>query len=362
MTTDAPAPPLASPLAPGQAPPAGAARLAALRQRCDAFRPRQPDPDLHRDLRHGWLLPSLLHLEAVLWGRWDYWLACHDAAGEPDGNRLPDSDGSPKGSGLPEAPIPRLDFLSFPHPATRQMLEASLDGVPRPQHGPWRSWSGWAYFDYFLSWLLFGLGHKGQGELPAEPLGCAGASMRLYQTFCLDALLLWPHDYWGDLLQESGYGRKQGFYPTPHTLCEAMARMLLDEKKDHRRETVCDPCVGTGRMLLYASNSSLRLYGMDIDPVLCKATLVNGYLYAPWLVRPLPHLDPELSAMEQGCDRWAPSISDALAAAAPPHARDYPEGYLAATEHDAHGQLSTAPLLKRRRRRALDPAQLNLFD
>ena len=76
---------------------------------------------------------------------------------------------------------------------------------------------GWLeYFDYFLSWLLFGLGHKGQSEMPAEPGGCHGASDRLYQVFTLDAMLLWPHDYFGTLLAESSYGKSQGFYPTPH--------------------------------------------------------------------------------------------------------------------------------------------------
>jgi hypothetical protein len=44
-------------------------------------------------------------------------------------------------------------------------------------------------------------------------------------------------------------------------------------------------------MLLAASNHSYRLYGADIDPTVIKATLVNGYLYAPWLVKPFPFLD-----------------------------------------------------------------------
>ena len=327
-----------------------ASTLMRLRERYNTFKPKAPEPDLHRDLSHGWLLPALLSLDACLWQRWDYWLLCHEHAQEHDG-------------ALPESPIPRLDLLSFPHTATRKMLEASLNCIP--QHGSWQTWGGSVYFDYFLSWLLFGFGHKGQCDLPPEPSGCKGASNRLYQVFCLDVLLLWPYDYWGDLLQESSYGKGQGFYPTPHTLCEAMTRMLLDEQGDHRRETVCDPCVGTGRMLLHASNHSLRLYGMDIDPTLCKATLVNGYLYAPWMVRPLPYLDPELAALEQGATevgereilQAAVALSDVMTRAAPEHAR----GYLADTEHDDEGQRQIAPILKRRRRTA-DPTQGSLFD
>ena len=43
-------------------------------------------------------------------------------------------------------------------------------------------------------------------------------------------------------------------------------------------------------MLLHTSNYSVCLYGQDINPVCVKATLVNGYLYAPWLALPLAWL------------------------------------------------------------------------
>lgn len=246
------------------------------------------------------------------------------------------------------------------------MLEASLDCIP--QHGSWRTWGGWSYFDYFLSWLLFGLGHKGQSEPPDEPAGCQGASDRLYQVFSLDAMMLWPHDYFGCLLAESSYGKSQGFYPTPHHICEFMTQMVCDEKRDMRTETVCDPCVGTGRMVLHASNYSLRLYGMDIDGTLIKATLVNGYCYAPWLVRPIPWLDQELAALqansplassaaESAYERVASDLSDFMASSAPPHA----ESYLRDTEHDASEQRCYAPILKRRRKVPVDPTQGTLF-
>ena len=37
-------------------------------------------------------------------------------------------------------------------------------------------------------------------------------------------------------------------------------------------------------MLLFASNYSLNLYGMDINHLLTKIAIVNAYIYAPWLV------------------------------------------------------------------------------
>ena len=334
--------------------------LDSARKRFSRFRVAVPDPQIERDLTHGWLLPALLHLDDCLWHRWDYWRQCQETEELPGGLR----------GELPQTQIPRLDILHFPHQETRQMLEASLDCIP--QHGSWQTWGGWTYFDYFLSWLLFGFGHKGQSELPVEPSGCVGASNRLYQVFCLDAMLLWPYDYFGDILAQSSYGKRQGFYPTPHTICEFMTRMTMPETGDHRRESVCDPCVGTGRMLLHASNHSLRLYGLDIDETLCKATLVNGYLFMPWLVRPLPALDPELALLETRVPQGdahemelqkehtmevAASLSEAMIGHAEPNSRStqFP------TEHDAEGQRRVAPLLKRRRKPSFDPSQGSLF-
>lgn len=99
----------------GEAPPSPSP-IEALQRRFDTFKPKTPDPNLHRDLRHVWLLPALLSLDSCLWQRWDYWLLCHEYAQEHEGE-------------LPEAPIPPLDPLSFPHAASRKMLEASLNCI-----------------------------------------------------------------------------------------------------------------------------------------------------------------------------------------------------------------------------------------
>ena len=140
-----------------------------------------------------------------------------------------------------------------------------------------------------MDWLLFGFGHGGHKVLPKEPSGAEGASDRLYQVFNIETLLAYPHDYFGDILCENQHGQRSGFFPTPMSVVEMLVLMTVDG--DARLKTVCDPCVGTGRMLLVASNYSLRLYGVDIDPTVIKATLVNGYLFAPWLVKPFPFLD-----------------------------------------------------------------------
>jgi hypothetical protein len=236
----------------------------------------RPDPTLQRDLKPGFLLPALLEFDAMTYGRWDYWLEMVEQGR------------------LPERPIPPIDWLPTADSRTRKMIEAALDAIPR--HGEWRSLGGWQYLRYLLEWMLWGFAHPGTEE-PKEPFGCEGASMRLYQVLNIHAWVLWPFDYLGELMAENAYGRRQGFFPTPMAICELLSRMTMDAATgDLRTQSVCDPAAGTGRLLLAASNRSLCLYGMDIDPTLCLAALVNGYLYAPWLARPLPFLTARTAA------------------------------------------------------------------
>ena len=230
------------------------------------------------------------------------------------------------------------------------MLETTLNVIP--SHGSWQCLGGWEYFRYLLQWMLWGFGHPGYAE-PAEPFGCEGASLRVYQTLNICAWMLWPYDYCGDLLAENAYGRKQGFFPTPMPICQMMPQMVMEgSTEDTRIQTVCDPAVGTGRFLLTASNYSLRLYGQDIDPLMCMATLVNGYLFAPWLVRPFPFMDADnLDPTE------SQRISDSITAQAPPHIAEQ----ISDTKHDAEEAFQFEPIKKRRRTGEADAHQGSLF-
>lgn len=251
-------------------------------------KPKIPDPALTRELAHGWILSFLGPLEALLWGRWQYWARVQiapDLPREETGFHL----GGDHQLLLPTDGIPRIEFAGTLHPLVRGMLTRCLNAVAgeHPSGDEWMGWSSFSNFDYFLDWLLFALGHEGHPELPREP--SPGASMRLFQLFDLTPLLLWSHDGLGQLLAECQHGRANGFFPTPHSVCELLT--LVNGNGDHRLEKTCDPTCGSGRMLLHASNVSLRLFGQDIDATMCKTTLVNGYLFAPWLAKPIWWLD-----------------------------------------------------------------------
>jgi len=236
-------------------------------------------------LSHGWMLPYLLGIDDLSWRRWAHWQKVMEA------------------DALIDDPIPQISWTGEERNGPgRKMLEKALGSITRC--GDWAGWSSWTYFDYLLDWLLFGLGNEKQKEEPKVPGGCEGASERLYQIFNLEPLLAYPHDYFGDILAENNFGRHSGFFPTPMHLCQVMVEMQMTGE-DMRTKTVCDPALGTGRMLLAASNFSYRLYGNDINETVIKACLVNGYLYAPWLVRPFPFFqtyesaEPEAKAVPQ---------------------------------------------------------------
>lgn len=210
----------------------------------------------------GWLLYYRLLFEEHpdVCPRWDYWYRTM-AAGQ-----------------ILEEPIPRIAFDEVPGSATFKDLERWLHLVDR------HTGTGSAV-NVLLDWFLWGFGYlTGAPELPCD------LQESLYRQVNIGPLLLKPHDYVGEwiAMQKSSKWNPHAFFPTPHNVVECMVRMNMEHEEDMRSKTVLDPCVGSGRMLLHASNYSLRLYGVDIDPTMVKVTLLNGALYVPWLLRPFP--------------------------------------------------------------------------
>lgn len=304
--------------------------LLALRSALRSWKPNKVDPKLQRNLEHGWLVPYLLDIDAVTWQRWEYWCRLMEAGK------------------LLDEPIPPIFFENdgqcIGGSTGHKHLETCLNSIPRD--GSWQSWECWQYMDYLLNYLLFGFGYQGQRELPEEPSGCQGASMRLYQVFNLGILIAYPYDYWGDILAANRFGKRLGFYPTPHSIAYMMAAMLMGSE-DCRAKSVADCCLGTGRMLLEASNYSLCLYGMDINETVIKASLVNAYCYAPWMVKPLPFLAGSLAHGNSLLMEDGRTVSEHLAEQMKESAQAQPAAaYLANTVYDLEKQHLFAPILK----------------
>jgi hypothetical protein len=138
----------------------------------------------------------------------------------------------------------------------------------------------------FVDWLLWGLAH-GHNVPDIE----SDIDDYWYRTFNLGLFYLEPADHWADIAAEY-IGNGSGYFPTPGDVVAMMVKMTFggEPTHEHKTKSVLDPCTGTGIMLLYASNYSLNLHGVDIHPLLCKIALVNAYVYVPWLVVRPKHL------------------------------------------------------------------------
>lgn len=89
-------------------------------------------------------------------------------------------------------------------------------------------------------------------------------------------------DPFGDYYMEHFSNDHAGQFFTPEHLCDFMAALNFSDAEvdEDKVETVCDPCCGSGRMLLSAAkkNRNLKFYAADIDLVCVKMTLINFML------------------------------------------------------------------------------------
>lgn len=190
---------------------------------------------------------------------------------------------------LLDEPIPRIEFRGEFDTVVRRVWEGEREGIAGWCHIVEQTEGyTWESFKHLIDWIAFSLG------VETQPAGIGeAANEALYRRVNIEPLLLQPCDYFGAALsaRKSGGGKAwnpTAFFPTPHHVVEMMTQMTFAHGEDLRSKKVCDPTVGTGRMLLHASNYSLRLYGMDIDPLVLKICKINGALYAPWISFPLP--------------------------------------------------------------------------
>lgn len=215
--------------------------------------------------RPGWLIPYLMALDQLYYKRWDYWLSAVTA------------------DKIPDEPIPNVPFRA-PHCYTSRKVQNNLkkciEYANRYSSRP---------LEEFIDWILWGFNYKHDITFPS--IG-EKVDDYWYRTFNLGLFYEEPADHFADLACESHIGKYCGYFPTPPQVVEMMVIMNFgDEPKPrHKRLSVMDSCCGTGVMLLYASNYSLNLYGVDINPLLCKIAIVNAYIYIPWLAYRPKHL------------------------------------------------------------------------
>ena len=223
--------------------------------------PAPSDEQMMEKTTHGWLRPYLIVLDEMFLKRWDYWLRTVEA-----------------GVVLDE-PIPQIEWSGGGHQEPRKNLTACVDfGFYRLSRQS---------FPLFVEWLLYGFGDPAVQEMPRQIASDVNAFW--YKIFNLGLFLKYPYDYLGEYASDL-YGRGRNnptaYFPTPMHVSVLMVKMLFSEE-DRKTASVCDPCVGSGRLLMAASNYSLNLCGVDIDANILKVCKANMWMFVPWcMVRP----------------------------------------------------------------------------
>jgi len=165
---------------------------------------------------------------------------------------------------IPPEPLPQINFVDDSDGRAKKLVLSLLNVS--------------VSLDDLLNYLLHKFGHTGYEQKP-----------KVNVMFPLERALGFERDLFGDVYSEvmgNGLRSGTGFFPTPQNVCNMIVEMTMP--RCQLINSVNDPCVGSGRMLLSASNKSLFLSGNDVNPTCVKMTLVNGYLFAPWIALPPP--------------------------------------------------------------------------
>lgn len=240
----------------------------------------------------GWMRTMAMATETMINGRWDYWLDIRTT------------------QQVENKHIPQLNFRHGYEPECKPVTDMIKDCL---KFLAWKV-NGYKALELFMDWLLYGWGCSMVKVMPAEITD--DINDYWYKHFKTQYMFAVPSDYFVKCASEiygNGKFNITAFYPTPSHVVQFMVAMAYNEedKENNKYMSVCEPCMGSGIMLLYQSNHSLRLYGQDIDPLMCKIASVNGYLYMPWLVEGDPVTDKLLSDMHKKYKSTGSSIIDA---------------------------------------------------
>jgi len=180
---------------------------------------------------------------------------------------------------LPADPYPEIEFepgLTTSH-AAYQMIERLLE----PFHEKRLA------FLNLLDHLLFHFGDPSVTDISKIP---EEQKRHFRNTIDLRTFFKFPGDLWGHYLENnmSKWERQDSaFFTTPDYICKMMADITIPDSPNNRYLSFNDPCSGTMRMGLYASNKGiLDISAQEIHPTIYKVGLINAWLYLPPSVMP----------------------------------------------------------------------------
>jgi len=238
---------------------------------------------------HGWFKYQLQLIESAIWGRWPYWIAT------VMNRRL---------GPLPDWSIPQLPFsdlggnskLVHPNESFRNMAGTASQAKKKTLDVFGRALRTGGHISDLFRWWLYAFGSETVRERPELS---DEAKVAMYSDLNLGWMLCHPGDWAAAIcLELAGTNSHTGWFPTPLNITKMMTQILFDgHEGDTRALSVHDPCVGTGVMLLCASNYSLCLSGQDVNQTMCLGCEFNAWLFVPWLVYgrgSVPELRPKI--------------------------------------------------------------------
>ena len=173
-------------------------------------------------------------------------------------------------------PIPQIKFLSMPEPNTLKMLRNMTNTIKEEGH------YGSQAAELLVEWFAWGFGIKDINTFRLSEK----VHQKLQEQFKLELMLQNPADYFARLFEESGHAGGPGWFATPMNVTEMITQMIFPTTKPW--EVINEPAIGTGSMVLPASNYSLNITGQDISPLMILTAKVNFTLYVPWAIVPYP--------------------------------------------------------------------------
>jgi hypothetical protein len=234
-----------------------------------------PPEDPESSMYFGWNRGIALKLETSIRGRWITWLSTISAGSLSESILIPDCSLSDQTSS----------------PDVRKMLNDCME---------FAKWEG-IRVDAFLDWIGYSLGISWF----KKPKISQKIWAKWYETFDIGLMFLYPSDYLSSFLTEHGCSGIAGYFPSPLSVTTLLNKLVgqEDNNSNNRTESVYEPCLGAGAMLL--PSSSLNLTGTDINPTMVKASAIQAFLYAPWLLYcPNPIIGLHFSEEEQRMNRY----------------------------------------------------------
>jgi type I restriction-modification system DNA methylase subunit len=185
------------------------------------------------------------------------------------------------------------------------------------------SQGSWACFNQLLDVSLEATKRAKVFDISWQPdMGdFANARQEFIEAYAVFLSDVYPQETYQDIIgtvyMELGVADKKHFgqFFTPWNVARMMAQMViaqpdLNKYTPQRPMTICDPCCGSGIMLLAAASVLPRdfidegrvvFYGIDIDPVCVKMAQLNASLYG--LDHPLGFVKPTGEVTQEEVNR-----------------------------------------------------------